>query len=722
MRAPARLRTKAGHNPRARVHARWSPIGQKDRRTALIRLLGVVIALVMVAGMAADAYAASFVASLPSIDGLDAANLGGDAFITTRDGQVLADVAAQGDRRIYARLGDISPKLQQATVAIEDNTFYANQGFDPQGILRAALGNFRAGSITGGGSTITQQLAKQLFLTPDQSYERKAKEVVLAYQLTQHYSKNTILELYLNRSYYGEQAYGIQAASQTFFHKNAKDLDLAQAAMLAGLPQAPARWDPLIAPNSSKARQKEVLDAMVRQGYVTEEESQKAYDEKLDVFGPVNTFLAPHFVKYVETELEALGFKIGQQQLTVKTTLDWGKQQIGERVVRDNLDNNKWRDPGGLLDSSVVSVDPKTGQILVMVGAGFDYNATGGQYNMTTTYINPGSSGKPFTYGAVIAARKATMDTPIADSPSPLELPQGEGQPTVKIYNYDHGTHGVLPLRMAMANSLNIPAVKAELSIGVPAVVEFWRSVGLRPLDFNGDPNGSLYNYGASLTLGGAGITTLQEVTGYATYADLGVRHDPEAILQVTDARGKVLYQADPAASARQVIDPGVAYIIGAIMSDDQNRARIFGLNGPLVLPGRRVAAKTGTTEDWHDGLTVGFTPDIATVMWMGDIKDISHTMNQDAITTVAPAWHDYMAQVLQGVPDKWFDPPADLVKGPGNSWYLSDTTKVDKLPNDNPTPSPTPIDYGIPPDGGPPVVVPTPVPTPTNTPHPTPH
>lgn len=716
MRAPARLRTKAGHNPRARVHARWSPIGQRDRRTTVIRVLGVVLALLMVAGMAADAYAASFVASLPSIDGLDAASLGGDAFITSRDGKLLADVAAQGDRRIYVQLKDISPKLQEATVSIEDKSFYTNQGFDPQGILRAALGNFRAGSITGGGSTITQQLAKQLFLTPDRSYERKAKEIVLAYQLTQRYSKNTILELYLNRSYYGEQAYGVQAASQTFFHKDAKDLDLAQSAMLAGLPQAPAEWDPLVAPNSSKARQKEVLDAMVRQGYITTEDAQKAYDEKLDLYGPVNTFLAPHFVKYVENELEQLGFKIGQQQIFVKTTLDYGKQQVGERVVRDNLAANTWRDPGGLLDSSVVSVDPKTGQILVMVGSGFDYNARAGQINMATTYVNPGSSGKPFTYGAVINARKATMDTPIADSPSPLVLLDSSGNKT-DIYNYDHGTHGVLPLRMAMDNSLNIPAVKAELSIGVPAVVEFWRSVGLRPLDFNGDPSGPVYNYGASLTLGGAGVTVLQETMGYATYADLGVRHDPEAILQVTDAHGKVLYQADPNASARQAIDPGVAFIMGAIMSDDNNRALIFGRNGPLTLPGRQVAAKTGTTEDFHDGLTVGFTPDIATVMWMGDIQDINHHMNTDAIFTVAPAWHEYMNEILQGVPNKWFDPPADVTKGPGNSWYLSDTTKVDKLPNDNPTPSPTPIDYGIPPDPGPPQVLATPSPTPNPTP-----
>jgi membrane peptidoglycan carboxypeptidase len=718
MRAPARLKTKAGHSPRARLHARWSPIGQRDRRSTAFRTLGVLLGIVMVLGLAADAYAQSFVGSLPSVTGLDAANLGGDVFIADRGGKLLADIADQGDRRIFTPLSNMSPNLARATVAIEDKTFYQNQGFDLQGIARAAIGNFRTQSITGGGSTITQQLAKQLFLlkengTADRSYERKAKEVILAYQLTQHYTKDQILELYLNRAYYGAQAYGAQAASQTYFHKDAKDLDLAQAAMLAGLPQSPARWSPIVNPQDAKIRQRQVLDAMVRLGYATPEEEALAYEEQLQIFGPVNTFLAPHFVEYVQRELEQLGFKLGQQQLYVTTTLDYAKQQLGEQIVRDNLNANQWRDPGGQLDSSLVSVDPKTGQILVMVGSGLDHNSNGGQINETTRYVNPGSSVKPFTYGAVINARKATMATPIADSPSPLELSQGPGQDNYKVTNYDHGTHGVLPLKWALANSLNIPAVKAELSIGVPAVVEFWRSLGLRPWDVNHDPNGPVYNYGAALTLGGYAITTLQEAEAFATYAALGVYHEPEAILKVTDARGKVLYQANPDASKKQVIDPGVAYIMGVIMSDDNNRAMIFGRNGPLTIAGHRVAAKTGTTETWHDALTVGFTPDIATVMWMGDILDHPelHHMNQDAITVVAPAWHDYMTKVLASYPDHWVAPPSDVVQV-GADWFLADTTKVDRLPNDNPTPKPTPVDYAIPGDpGGPQAIVPTPTP-----------
>jgi membrane peptidoglycan carboxypeptidase len=724
LRAPARLKTKSGHRPRARLHATWSPIGQREKRTTAVRVVGVLLGLVMAIGLAADAYAESFLGSLPDIKGLDASNLGGDFFITDRNGKLLADVTDQGNRKIYVHLTDVAPVMSQATVAIEDKNFWSNPGFDPEAIVRTALSNFRSRTITGGASTITQQLAKQLFLTPDQTYERKAKELVLAYELTKAYSKDQILELYLNRSYYGAQSYGVQAAAQTYFHKDAKTLDLAQAAMLAGLPQAPAQWSPIVNPEASKARQREVLNAMVRLGYITPEDLAKAYDEKLDIYGPVTNWLAPHFVDYVLKELEQLGFKPGQEQLVVRTTLDLSKQTFAEKVVRDNLNANKGRDPGGLLSSSLISMDPKTGQIVAMVGSP-DYNGPAGKFNFTTTYRNPGSSVKPFTYGAVINARKATMDTPIADSPSPLVINQGAGQEPYKVFNYDHGTHGVQPLRVALASSLNIPAVKSELSIGVPAVLDFWRNLGLRPWDASGDPNGPVYNYGAALTLGGYPITTLQEVNALSVYADMGVYHPAEALLSVTDVHGQALYQANPDASKRQAIDPGVAFIIASILSDDNNRALIFGHNSPLHMSDHTSAAKTGTTENFKDALTIGFTPDIATVVWVGDILDLNHTMynGSDGVFVAAPAWHTYMEGVLSGVPDKWYPPPSDVVKGPGNSWYLNDTQKVDKLPNDNPTPIPTPPDYGIPPDPGAPraEAVPTPTPSPSHGPSPHP-
>src|SRR5215467_4848601 len=320
---PERIKTKGGNRPRARIHAAWSPIGQKMRRTALLRGLGVVLALLLVVGLAADAYAQSFFDSLPSIQGLDSSAFAGDTLITDSSGKVvLADVGNHGDHRLAVKLKDVSPIAVQATVAIEDRGFYTNPGFDLAGIMRAAIDNFRAGHIVGGGSTITQQLAKQQFLTPDQTYGRKIKELALAYELSQTYTKDQIMELYLNKSFYGSQSYGIEAAAESYYQIPASKLDLAQAAMLAGLPQAPTEWNPVLHPDQAKVRQTEVLQAMVRSNFISQEDMDKALGEKLSVYAPVNSFKAPHFVDYVLAELRQLGFQPGLQQLNVRTTLD----------------------------------------------------------------------------------------------------------------------------------------------------------------------------------------------------------------------------------------------------------------------------------------------------------------------------------------------------------------------------------------------------------------
>src|SRR5213075_600710 len=292
---PERIKTKGGHSPRARIHAAWSPIGQKMRRTALLRGLGGALAVMLVIGLAADAYAQSFFDSLPSIQGLDSAAFAGDTLITDSSGKtVLADVGNHGDHRLAVKLKDVSPVAVQATVAIEDKGFYTNPGIDFQGIIRAAFDNIRAGHVVGGGSTITQQLAKQQFLTPDQTLTRKIKELALAYELSQTYSKDQIMELYLNKSFYGSQSYGIEAAAESYSQIPASKLDLAQAAMLAGLPQAPTEYNPVINPDSAKLRQTEVLRAMVRSNFISQEDMDNALGEKLAYQAPINSFLAPH--------------------------------------------------------------------------------------------------------------------------------------------------------------------------------------------------------------------------------------------------------------------------------------------------------------------------------------------------------------------------------------------------------------------------------------------
>ena len=720
---PERIKTKGGHSPRARIHAAWSPIGQKMRRTALLRGLGGALAVMLVIGLAADAYAQSFFDSLPSIQGLDSASFAGDTLITDNTGKiVLADVGNHGDHRLAVKLKDVAPIAIQATVAIEDRGFYTNPGFDMAGIIRAAFDNLRAGKIVGGGSTITQQLAKQQFLNPEQSVSRKIKELALAYELSQTYTKDQIMELYLNKSFYGSQSYGIEAASQSYFQVPASKLDLAQSAMLAGLPQAPTEYNPVLHPDSAKLRQAEVLRAMVRANFISQDDMDKALAEKLTYYAPVNSFKAPHFVDYVLAELRQLGFQPGVQQLNVQTTLDWTMQQKGESVVSDNLNKNLWRDRNGALSSGLVAVQPTTGNIMVMVGSPA-YNSTGGQINYTTLPRNMGSSMKPYTYGAVINARAATVDTPVYDGPSPLVYK--DAYSTTKIYNYDGKTHGVLPLKKAMGNSLNIAAVKVELSIGVPAVLTWMRGLSIFPRYIAQDGS---YNatappdqYGPSLTLGGYPITLLEHVDGIATYADMGVYHSPEAVLKVTDSKGSVLYTTHPDQRARLAIDPAVAYIMAQIMADDQNRCMIFGCNSALHWSDRVVAAKTGTTDNFKDAVTIAFTPDLAVGLWVGDILDNRHVMvnGSDGVFVASPGVHTFVSQALAGVSgSRWYTAPPGVVAGPGNSWYLADTTKIDKLPGDNPpTPTPTGPAYVVPPDPGTGPTVASPLPSPCPSP-----
>jgi membrane peptidoglycan carboxypeptidase len=677
------------------------------RRTAMLRGLGVVMAVLLVVGFAADAYAQSFFESLPSIQGLDSAGFAGDTVVTDNSGTVLlADVGNHGDHRLAVKLKDVAPIMIQATVAIEDKGFYTNPGFDIQGIIRAALENVKSGKVVGGGSTITQQLAKQQFLTPDKTVSRKIKELALAYELSQTYSKNQIMELYLNKSFYGSQSYGVEAAAESYFHIPASKLDLAQAAILAGLPQAPTEWNPVLHPESAKTRQAEVLRAMVRSNFISQEDMEKALAEKLTFSAPINSFRAPHFVDYVLAELRQLGFQPGVQQLNVKTTLDWKWQQAGESIVSSNLQKNLWRDRYGVLSSGLVAEDPPTGNIKAMVGSP-DYNADGGQINFTTIPRNMGSSMKPYTYGAVINARAATVDTPVYDGPSPLIYKDAYSE--TKFFNYDGRTHGVLPLKKAMGNSLNIAAVKVELSIGVPAVLSYMRNLGVNPRipmdNVAGYRIGNPNEYGPSLTLGGYPITLLEHVNGIATYADNGVYHSPESILKVTDSHGTTLYETHPDQRARPALDPSVAFIMAQIMADDQNRCMIFGCNSQLHWSDRIVAAKTGTTDNFKDAVTIAFTPELAIGLWVGDIKENKYTMvaNSDGVFVASPGVHEFVNQALAGVPgNHWYAAPPGVVAGPGNSWYLQDTRNIPRLPGDNP-PSPTPsaVTYVVPPDPG---------------------
>jgi membrane peptidoglycan carboxypeptidase len=648
---------------------------RQGKRRSKVRRNIVLMAVLIVALplMAVPAIAAESVGNLPAVDGLSSSALQQDMLIFDRNGTLIDDIGDHGDHRIVVPLKYISPFVRQATIAIEDRTFYENNGIDVGGIVRAAIADYSHHYIAQGGSTISQQLVKQVFIGPNPppTIQRKLREAALAVDLNSRYSKDQILEMYLNTIYYGSQSYGIEAAARAFFHTTSHDLTLAQAAMLAGLPQAPTQNSPLMNPVQATLRQAEVLDAMVAQKMIMPEQALAAKNEKLQAFYPSNPLQAPHFVDYVLQVLDEQ-FHIrpsDRKGYRIYTSLDLNLQHIAESVVRDQINNEgNYYD---FHDGSLVAMDPKTGEVLAMVG-GADYYRPGGQYNMATNPSRqPGSSFKMFTYTAAIESGRVNMLSPILDQP--MVFPLGGGTDGLKPWaplNYDKRFHGTVPLKIAMGNSLNIPAVKVELTIGIPAVLDAARRMGVTTLN-----NDDSY-YGKSLTLGGYAVTPLDMATGASTLATLGVRHRPAPVLHIQDGLGNTIFNYDPAKNEFRAVSPQVAFIVDSIMSDDRNRCMEFGCGGDLTLRGRHVAAKTGTTQDFRDNWTVGFTPSLAAAVWVGnpDYHPLAH--NSTGIVGAAPIWHQFMTQALAQHPDEWYAMPAGVDRV-GQNYFLPGTESL---------------------------------------------
>ena len=625
------------------------------------------------------AVTAQAVGPLPAVSGLSSNRLQQDTLIYDRHGTLLADIGKSGDHRIVVPLNYINPWVVKATLATEDRTFYQNSGIDVGGIFRAAIADYTHKAINQGGSTISQQLVKQVYIGPNPppTIQRKLKEAILAIELNREYSKSQILEMYLNTIYYGGQTYGIEAAARTFFQTNAHDLSLAQAAMLAGLPQAPTRWNPLVNFASAKQRQAQVLAAMVGEKYITPLQAQTAYAQKLVVYPPTTKFEAPYFVDYV---LKTLAKEHGitsddRRGYRVYTSLDLNLQHTAEQVVHEQIaqKGNYYN----FHDAALVSMNPKTGEVLAMVG-GDDYNRPGGQYNFAYDAARPpGSSFKIFTYTAAIESRKVNMVSPILDDTMVFPIggePLGYGKYIPQ--NYDHRFHGTLPLKMAMGNSLNIPALKVELRTGIPAVVDMAHRLGLTCLGEPCDTQHPADWYGPSLTLGAYPVRVADMATSASTLATLGVRHREAPILNIKDGLGRDVFTYDAKKAEFRAVDPSVAFIIASIMSDDRNRCMEFGCHGDLTLPGRHVAAKTGTTNDFKDNWTVGFTPSLATAVWVGnpDNRPLSH--NSTGIVGAAPIWHKFMTLALAGTPDEWFSVPAGIHQI-GENYFLPGTESL---------------------------------------------
>jgi 1A family penicillin-binding protein len=561
-------------------------------------------------------------------------------------------------RRTRVPLSQISDWVKKATIATEDPNFgryTAGVGFDPIAIIRAVYYAVTERDVVSGGSTITQQVARNLLLSPEErvsrSPMRKIREIILANEMTRRYSPDQILEIYLNEINYGNLAYGIEAAAQTYFNKPAKDLNLAEGSLLAGLPQSPVYWDPVANKDNALRRQNTVLRLMAERSYITDAQifaAQQEIKDKTFTAPPPNfTKIAPHFMQFVQQQLDAeYGAKgLYRDGLRVYTSLDQDIQKIAEQAIKDNI--AKLADKN-VTNGAAVIIDPKTGEIRALVGSADFFNeAIDGQVNIALAYRQPGSSIKPFTYLAAIE-KGWTPATLFWDQPKTFTNEFGQ---TYTPKNYDNKFHGPMLMREALARSMNIPAVETLDFVGVPNLLAMAQRVGI-----NFPPNPQ---YGLAITLGGAEARLIDMTAGYAVLANNGVKMQPTAITRVESADGTLLrdYRAT---QGEQVVRPEHAYLITSILSDNNARAKSFGANSVLKLS-RPAAVKTGTTNDYRDNLAIGYSPDLVAGVWVGN-ADNSEMQGVSGITGAAPIWHDIMEGALANVPAKDFAPPAGVV------------------------------------------------------------
>lgn len=626
---------------------------------------------ILIAGLgAAAALWQWLVVDLPSLDALTAARTVPSTKLLARDGRLLYEISdPAGRRHTTLPLAQIPLALQQATIATEDASFYTNPGVDPWGILRALWINLTGGEVLAGGSTITQQVARNMLLDPQERAERtlprKLRESLLAWRLTQAYSKAEILELYLNQTYYGHLAYGVEAAAQAFFGKSARALDLAEAALIAGLPQAPSLYDPLLDPDAARARQAVVLDLLVKQGYLTAEAARLAKAEPLQFASNPFAVEAPHFAFYIWNLLEQrYGPEVLNAGLVVTTTLDLDLTHAAEQIIQRRLAQLA-EDTSGpdhhATDAALVALDPRTGQVLALVGSPDYFDAAiSGAINMAVAPRQPGSAIKPLTYAAAfspeLCAAGAAGACPWTPATMLLDVRTAfvtrEGFSYVPM-NYDRAFHGPVLARDALAGSLNLPAVLTLEHIGLPTLL---RLAGRLGLDTLSDAD----RFGLSLTLGGGEVRLLDLTSAFGTFANAGRRVTPAVILEARDAQGGLIESWRPSAG-EPVLDERVAFLITDILADNNARAATFGFNSVLQI-GRPAAVKTGTTTDYRDNWTVGYTPELVTGVWVGN-ADNTPMINLGGVAGAGPIWHDFMRAALAGKPAGVFTPPAGLTQ-----------------------------------------------------------
>jgi len=783
----SRATTVNGRRRRSSLHTRT---GLRHRRGVRIVLfvLAALCGLGLVGVAVVYAEYENLKSQLPDAATLAAMEPSTDSHVYAADGTLIGVLHNSDYRHVHVPLAGVSRWAKLATIDVEDRHFYQNSSWDLPRIIKAAYDNLRGSANAGGASTITEQLAKISFLSPERSLDRKIKQVILGAEIEGEFTKDQILEMYLNRIAYGNHAIGIETAAEVFFQKSAKDLDLAEASMLAGLPNSPTSYNPLnhdpgVAVNPlAKTRQQVVLQAMVSTGDITQQQADAAYAEPLTYhyWYESEPSVYPNFMQFVRDWLDS---KYGDAYIKpggwdIHTTIDPAKEKMAE----DSLSNGVKAIAGqyNAHDGALVSIDPTNGHVLAMIGTADPNDAVINGRNLAYEPRQPGSTIKLFTYTAAIASRQFTMTSPILDAPISLGQP---GQSPYSPHNYDNSYHGVCQLQQCLGNSFNVPAVKVEVKTGIPFITDLEIAAGLKSLAVPGNRPCSVC-YAA--TLGGitTGLTPLELADGVATIADGGVHHDPTPVSTIVEhATGKTVFADDPARTGVQVIPRDVAFIMSEITSDDRNRYREFGPNGPLTLSDRRVSAKTGTTEEFVLNWTVGWTQNLVGVVVVGnpwasclnpaDTGKLAATLTRQhsqydtsypfdaaqikgygltplngecgpltgstGVTGAAPIWHNYMAAATKNDPKTWYTKPADVIaQGSGDdaNFFLPGTENTNCFyyapqpdPNNScqyggtapPTPKPSPSAPASPVPGTPAPATPPPGPPvpPTQKPHP---
>ena len=576
--------------------------------------------------------------------------------IYDRNGELIYDVYEK-QKRTPVQLYQVPKYLKDATVAIEDKDFYKHKGFDPKGYLRAVYYIFVRHRLQG-GSTLTQQLVKNVLLSSERTLKRKVKEFILALEIESKYSKDQILQMYLNEAPYGGTIWGVEEAARTYFGKSVSDLNLVESAILAGLPQSPSRYNPFEDTKAYVGRTKDVLRRMREDGYISVEEEKKALEdlEKVVFASPSGTLKAPHFVMYVKKVLEDKYGKelVEQGGLRVTTSLDLSFQEKVQEIVSSEIAKVEKLN---ITNGAAVVIDPKTGEILAMVGSkNYDDPNYDGKYNVVLAKRQPGSTIKPVTY--VTALKKGyTAATLLMDTLT--DFPGGGDKPIYRPTNYDGKEHGPLQVRYALGNSINITAVKMLSLVGLKEMLSTAFEMGLTTLEPTEE---NLRKWGLAITLGGGEVRLLDLASAYCAFANGGLKVEPVSILKVTDKDGNVLDEFKPI-DGKRVLSEGEAFIISDILADNSARFLTFGENSLLRFDGRQVAVKTGTTNNKRDNWAIGWTPQVMVGVWVGNNDNTEMKSVASGVSGATPIWRKIINEFLKNKPVENFKVPDEVVK-----------------------------------------------------------